>query len=327
MPLLDNLRPLYDAMSARQPDPTVGVVERRAAAHSAYRNQVVPLYGPAPESGSVTELDLQVSGSISLPSRLYRPSHGRSDDLLPVHLYLHGGGFWSGTPELFDIPCLRTAVDTRCAVLSIGYRLAPEHLFPAAVEDAYAALLWLASNAESMGLDASRTSIGGSSAGGGLAAAVALLCRDRGGPDLLFQVLEVPAVDLRPEALLQVDPEGRRFALDELRESSARYLGNPTRALEPLASPLLAPDLSGLPPALVMTAEYDPLREAGETFAARLEDAGVSTSLHMWPGQFHGSQRFETLIPEQARTYHQIVVTALREAYVSTGRGTPAPLG
>lgn len=315
MPLLDNLRLVYEAMDERQPNFS-DLAQRRAAAHDAYRSRVVPLYGPAPDGVSVAELDLPVPGGVRLRSRLYRgDARSEAGAPQPVHLYLHGGGFWSGTPELFDVPCSRVAADAGCAVLSVGYRLAPEHPFPTAVQDAYAALVWTVAHAQSLGLDASRVSIGGVSAGGGLAAAVTLLCRDRMGPELKLQVLEVPAVDLRPEGLRQHDPDGRAFALDELIDSGHRYLTDPARACEPLASPLLAPDLRGLPPALVMTAEYDPMRGAGEAYAARLAADGVPTSLRMWPGQFHGSQRLEVLIPEQAREYHLMVVSALRDAY------------
>lgn len=319
MPLLDQLRPLYKTAQASVIPGLDDLGAFRHAAHAAYRTAVVPLYGPEPSRGSVRSVNLPGAAGASLSSRIYWPSDSEDVNMssvaLPVHVYLHGGGFWSGEPGLFDVPCLRLAIDAQCAVVSIGYRLAPEHRFPTAVDDAYIAMQWISDNATVLGVDPSRMSIGGASAGGGLAAAVAVRCRDGGGPDLVLQILEVPAVDLRPGQLPTLDPDGDPYALDELMATSERYLGDLRKASDPMASPALVDDLTRLPPTLIMTAEYDPLREPAEAFAERLRVAGVRVAIRMWPGQFHGSQRFETLIPGPAHAYHRQVVDALLEAY------------
>jgi acetyl esterase len=220
--------------------------------------------------------------------------------VLPCYLYLHGGGWWLGTLDQSDSSCRGIATDVGCVVVSVDYRLAPEHKFPTAVEDSYAALLWVVEHADELGIDASRIAIGGGSAGGNLAAVVSLLARDRGGPKLVLQVLEVAALDFsRP---------GKEQYYD-------LYLGSDEHATNPHASPLLAPDLSGLPPAVVMSAQYDPLSKEDAEYAERLRHAGVPVEERCWPGQFHGSMQLAKLIPDEAREYHDQIVDALRRAF------------
>lgn len=312
MPVLEPLLPLYQAQRAGGSDLSSDrIVEQRAAAHAVYRAAVVPLYGTAPTGVSATDLVVPVADA-TISARLYRPSN---DGPLPVHLYFHGGGFWAGEAELFDIPCGRVAVDAECAVLSVNYRLAPEHPFPVPVEDCYAALVWLFENAARLGLDGDRISIGGASAGGGLAAAVTLLARDRGGPRIRLQVLEVPAVDLRAESLVRSGPTGEPLDFEGMAQAAEFYAPEAGTVDNQLASPVLAPSVEGLPEALIMTAEYDPLRAGGERYAARLAEAGVPVAHHRWDGQLHGTQHFEALIPEQAHAYHVLVVEALGRAF------------
>lgn len=245
-----------------------------------------------------TEADHRVAvagGEITV--RAYVP---RADGPLPCYVYFHGGGFWLGTLEQSDHLCRAVAADAGCAVMSVDYRLAPEHKFPTAVEDAYASLLWVVDHAAELGIDPSRLAVGGGSAGGNLAAVVALMCRDRNGPALALQVLEIAVLDFTtPDKSGYVD----------------LYLGGPAHTANPYASPLLAPDLRGLPPAVVTAAQYDRLRKEDMAYADRLREAGVVVEAECLEGQFHGSMALAKLIPVEAAAYHQRIVAALRRAF------------
>ncbi len=195
-------------------------------------------------------------------------------------------------------------------VVTPEYRLAPEHPFPAGVEDCFAALRWTVGNAE-LHVDPDRVAVGGQSAGGGLAAAVALLARDRGGPSLCFQFLGIPELDHRLDtASMRAFVDTPLWNRPNAELSWEFYLGPDVGPVSPYASPALAADLAGLPPAYVTTMEFDPLRDEGITYALRLLEAGVTVELHSFPGTFHGS----TLIPtaEVSRRAHEELLTALR---------------
>jgi acetyl esterase len=209
----------------------------------------------------------------------------------PGLYWIHGGGFVLGDVS-GDMAAPAHIADTLGAVVvSVEYRLAPEHPFPAPVEDCYAGLIWTAKHADELGIHPDRLAIGGVSAGGGLAAAVTLLARDRGGPGLCFQVLDIPEVDDRLST-----PSMREFTDTPLWNypnailSWKAYLGpEHTGQTSPYAAPARAADLSGLPPAYVVTCEFDPLRDEGIEYAQRLMQAGVPTELHHYPGTFHGA--------------------------------------
>ena len=234
----------------------------------------------------------------------------------PAHLYLHGGGFWLGRPDHFDSNCQATADGAGCVVVSVDYRLAPEHKFPTAPEDCYAALLWLVDHAAELDVDPTRVSVGGGSAGGNLTAVVALMARDRNGPELVFQLLEIPVTDLTgSQPSIVENGSGYMLTKEGMELCVEYYLADPADKTHPYASPLLADDLSGLPPALVMTAEFDPLRDEGEAYGRRLAEAGVPTSIRRWEGQFHGSIMMGKLIPDLSEEYRVMVVDALRAAY------------
>ncbi len=229
-------------------------------------------------------------GDPDVPVRVYRP---RSDAMpAPGIVMIHGGGFVIGSVEAEHAGAARMAVDTGAVVVSVEYRLAPEHPYPAGLHDCYAALAYLHAEAGALGVDAGRVALCGASAGGGLAAATALLARDLGGPLVCFQMLHIPELDDRLET-----PSMRAFVDSPLWnrplavQSWRAYLGDLSGSTEvpSYAAPSRAGDLSGLPPAYVSTAEHDPLRDEGITYALRMLQAGVSVELHQFPGTYHGS--------------------------------------
>lgn len=236
-----------------------------------------------------------------LPVRIHRPA---SDGPLPTLVYFFGGGWTLGSVDTADAICRRLVNATGCQTVTVGYRLAPEHRFPAAVDDCHTALRWLAAHADEIGVDPDRLAVGGDSAGGNLAAAVTLLARADGGPRLVAQLLVYPNTDQRPGRLddsgsahpapridlapSPADEDPLLFNRHSVAWYRQHYLADPADAAHPLASPLLAEDLSGLPPALVITAEHDPLRDEGERYAARLWEAGVPTEATRYAGMIHG---------------------------------------
>jgi acetyl esterase len=312
-PVLTPLQPLFRRLTAERPaGPKLTTAEARTAAHAMMEESFVAYYAPQAPLAEEADHRIAVDGG-SIAVRVYSPG-APGGEALPCHLYLHGGGFWLGTLDHFDPLCRALARDAGCVVASVDYRLAPEHKFPAAAEDSYAALLWVAANAGALGVDPARISVGGMSAGGDLAAVVALMARDRDGPALVLQILEAPVTDLSKGAPLEVPSEGVVLAPGNASYAQL-YLADPAQALDPYASPLRAPDLAGLPPALVMCAEYDTLAAEGKAYATRLGEAGVSVEYRCWEGQFHGSQQMAALIPEEAAAYQDMLVSALRRAY------------
>ena len=268
-------------------------------------------FRPPPDDEHVERTDLEVPAAGAAPAvrvRRYVPRRGPQPS--PGLVWCHGGGFVFGDLEVSDGRCADLAVDLSAVVVSVDYRLAPEQPFPAAVEDAYAATVWVADHAEELGIDPARLAVGGSSAGATLAAAVALMARDRGGPSLALQVLWQPAVDdacESPSSRRVIDP--RVLHRQVQLEIWDHYLG-PAGArgqVSPYAAPARADDLSGLPPAVVSVAEHDPLRDEGRAYARRLADDGVPSRLLEVPGAFHG---FEELVPDAAisrRAHRELV--------------------
>ena len=231
------------------------------------------------------------SDAPQLRVRVYTPV--ADAETRPGVLYIHGGGFCFGSIEFEHAGALAVALAANAVVVSVEYRLAPEHPFPAGIEDSYAALVWLSAEASKFGVDANRIAVMGQSAGGGLAAGVALMARDRRGPKICLQVLGIPELDHRLETVSMkefVDTPlwNRPSAIMSWR----CYLGESPGEVSPYASPSIAKDLSGLPPAYVSTMEFDPLRDEGIEYALRLLQAGVPVELHQYPGTFHGSGLF-----------------------------------
>lgn len=284
MPLEPDAARLLEAIRATgSPLGTLGA----AAAREQYdlaRAKVAP--APLP-IGAVRDLTITGRGGRPMPARLYRPS-GKSGSL-PVLLYLHGGGWVLGNLDSHDSVCRALAEHAGFAVLSPAYGLAPEEPFPAGLEDAVAALAWIGGQGAAEGLDPARIAVGGDSAGGNLAAALAILDRDSGRRAVRFQLLLYPATDFAFDT-----PSQQAFAEDHLLTRAnlewfrAQYLPDLGLAADWRASPLRVPDAAGLPPALILTAEYDPLRDEGEAFGERLSAAGVAVETWRVPGQIHG---------------------------------------
>jgi acetyl esterase len=217
---------------------------------------------------------------------------GSERQALPVVVFFHGGGWVLGSIASHDALCRRLCNSSGCLVMSVDYRLAPEHKFPAAVDDCFAATEWVAAHASELGGDSRRLAVGGDSAGGNLAAVVAILARDRGGPQLAYQMLLYPITDFMPDT-----ESYRRNGSDYFLTTSTvawfwnHYLNESSEGAHWTASPMRAASLSGLPPALVLVAEFDPLFDEGLRFAERLELAGVPVERMTCAGQIHGFLR------------------------------------
>jgi acetyl esterase len=204
-------------------------------------------------------------------------------------VYFHGGGFVMCSLDSHDGICRSLANAAGCVVVSVDYRLAPEHPYPAAPEDCYAATQWVAKNGAELAIDVTRLAIGGDSAGGNLTAVTALLARDRDGPSLRFQLLIYPVTDCAFDtASYQENAEGYMLTTGMMRWFWEKYLTDPVQGSEAYASPLRAANLANLPPGLCITAGYDPLRDEGEAYAARLREAGIAVRTSRYPGMFHG---------------------------------------
>jgi acetyl esterase/lipase len=221
--------------------------------------------------------------------RIYRPKDASGP--APGILLIHGGGFVVGNVEAENANGALMAMATGAVVVSVEYRLAPEDPYPAGLHDCYSALAWMAQHASALGIDSARIALNGTSAGGGLAAATALLARDLGGPAICFQMLHIPELDDRletPSMVSFVDSPmwNQPLAVESWRHYLGDLLGGEVPAY---AAPARATDLSGLPPAYISTAEQDPLRDEGILYGLRLLQAGVSVELHQFPGTFHGS--------------------------------------
>jgi acetyl esterase len=271
---------------------------------------------------TVTDYPVRVEGG-EIVVRAYRPS-GQAP--LPAHVELHGGGWWLGSIDEYvnEAICSFRCAHAHCVIFAVEYRLAPEHPFPMAIDDVYAALRWIADHAPELGIDADAISIGGSSAGGNLAAAVTLRARDTAGPRLVFQLLEVPALDLTGDsmraAIASEELAPIAHQLSEFETPLQRYFRDPADALLPLASPVFAEDLSGLPPAHIMTAEFDPLRDEGELYARLLTQAGVQATVTRHTGAIHGTS-YLTRVWEPAREWQREAATRIRQAHEQKGAG------
>lgn len=269
---------LDDAAASDRPNAHLLPVEQARANFEATFGAV-----PAPDVHEVFDVALDVDdGSVLV--RVYKPTPLPG---LPAVVYFHGGGWQMGSIDSHDGICRALAIETGAAVVSVGYRRPPEHKFPVAPRDCFAALRWLAATGAELGIDTTRIALAGDSAGGNLAAAVALLSRDEGGPRIACQALIYPATTFDLAIGFDMDFEGYVLFRDELQWHKNAYLARERDAESPYASPLNAA-LHDLPPTVILTAEYDPLHRQGELFAATLRSAGVPTELRQYDGMIHG---------------------------------------
>jgi acetyl esterase len=245
---------------------------------------------PVPTIGGTREVICRAAAG-AVPARLYVPTGEASGTLV---VFFHGGGFVFGSLDShYDVTCRALSAGAGCHVLSVDYRLAPEHPFPAAVEDADLALGWAAAEAAALGADPHRIVLAGGSAGGNLAAVAALRAHDRGGPRACGQLLFYPVADAPgPTPSYRDFAEGFYLTQADMAWFWQQYVPDPASGTDPAAAPLRAPDLAGLPPALVITAGHDPLRDEAEAYAARLREAGVPVVLQRYPGTIHGFLAF-----------------------------------
>ena len=287
------------------------------AARAAIEGLMAAMFASAPEIPGVETEDHWVPGAPGDPDvmvRVYTPSG--IEGPVPALYWIHGGGMVLGDVPMDDLNCKGVALEMGCVVASVEYRLAPEHPHPAPIEDCYAGLKWLAENADSLGVDSSRIAIGGASAGGGLAAALALLARDRAEVQVIFQQLIYPMLDDR-----NITPASHYVQHPKVWNRKANIagwsalLGKPAGSdgVSPYASPARAEDLSGLPPAFIIVGELDLFVDEDIEYAQRLIQAGVPVELHVFPGAFHGS---DLMVPtsENSQRWAAIRTAALRQA-------------
>ena len=283
-----------------------------AEARRQYRETRAALRPRAPELAEVR--DLEASGAMGpIPLRLYRPAPGA----LPVFIYFHGGGWVVGDLDTHDVVCRQVACQAHAAVIAVDYRLAPEHRFPAAADDAWGATTWIAAHGGELEIDPTRIAVGGDSAGGGLAAVVALMARDSRKLRLALQVLVYPVLDLRAQsASYSAYAEGYLLTRAAMLWYIAQYAPTPDAVNDWRASPLLAPWVHGVAPALIVSAELDPLFDEGEAYARRLQGARVPVQHQRVDGMVHG---FLTMGGKVDAANHAVetIAAALRGAFTT----------
>ena len=305
------------ARSGASPRARARAKHRKAA--RAWDRTELETVGTAGPDLRITEHEVPVPGYPSVRVRVYHPP-GATDGAVPACLTFFGGAFRIGGIDYptTDAGCRRRVADSGVALVAVDYALAPEHRFPTAVEQAYAALEWLFANAGELDVDPDRIGVAGTSAGGNIAAALTLVNRDRGRLPLRLQILEVPVLDLtgRHLELSATRAVGipSIIALRELRSVVRTYLATRAEARSAYASPLRATSLQGLPPAVIFTAQYDPLRGDGEAYCAALRAAGVEASAVQYLGVTHDTPIFTGALPA-ARRWHAEVVTALQRLH------------
>jgi acetyl esterase/lipase len=244
---------------------------------------------PDPPAVESVQLLLAPGPGGPVPVRAYRPQGASKDQVLPALIYIHGGGWVIGDLDTHDVVCRTLANAARCAVFSVEYRKAPESPFPAAVDDCFAALRFVSADANSLKINPNQVAVGGDSAGGNLATVIALMARDAGGPPVSFQLLIYPGADQRMQ-LPSIDRNGEGYLLTKkaMHYFRGHYLPREQDWSDWRASPLLAKLLAGLPPALVLTAGYDPLLDEGKAYAERLQEEGVKTEYRNYADMVHG---------------------------------------
>jgi acetyl esterase len=311
MPLDPQVRTFLDQLkkSGAVPPEQLSLPEARRQMEEASR-----ALGPAPAIRSIEERTIPSPGG-GIPIRIYRDCDEKN---APGVVYFHGGGWVIGSVSTHDKLCRELARDSGAVVLAVDYRLAPEHKFPAAADDAYTVTSWTAEQTQQLGIDQRKLIVAGDSAGGNLAAVTCLLARDRLGPSISLQVLIYPITDFNFETGSYRDnAQGYYLSRETMQWFWAEYLTSPADGVNPYASPLRAERVEGLPPALVLTAEYDPLRDEGEAYARRLTASGVNVELTRYAGMIHGFIRRPDAFAQAS--------CALKQVCDSIRQGTPLP--
>ena len=267
--------------------------------------------GPREPVKKVEDRVIEANG-VNLPVRIYTPE---GTGPLPILVFFHGGGWVLGDCESYDAPCRALANGAGCIVVSVEYRLAPEHKFPAPPEDCYAATVWTVRNAATLRGDPARVAIGGDSAGGNLAAVVAQMARDRGGPPLVCQVLIYPVTDCALDtASYRANADGYLLTKGAMEWFWNYYLREQGDGAKPYASPIRATSFANLPPALLITAEYDPLHDEGAAYGAKLRAAGVPVVHSDYPGMIHGFFSLAHIL-SQGKNLQAEICRELRKAF------------
>jgi acetyl esterase len=296
------------AKMSAEPSPELSLAEQRR------QSELTALEEAGEPETVATVADRTIPGPAGdIPLRIYTPE---GNGPFPVLIYFHPGGWVFGSIASSDPVCRALAKHTPCIVVSVGYRLAPEHKFPAAPEDCYTATKWIAAHAHEINADPQRIAVGGDSAGGNLTAAATLMARDRHGPALCFQVIIYGETDYyEPETdSYTTYANGYGLTRDDMIWFWQQYLAHKEDGIHPYASPLRAADLSNLPPALIITAEYDPVRDEAELYARRLQESGVPVQLSRYNGMIHGFFRMFALF-DQSKSALTEVTTALATAF------------
>jgi acetyl esterase len=314
MPVDPDAQQVLDALAAAFPGGLGAMSVQEAREAMTAMQAGVP---PGPPVHAIADRSLPGPAG-DIPVRIYTPTDSAD---LPVLVWMHGGAFALGEPWHYDRTCSEIAVAAGALVVSVDYRLAPEHKFPAGAEDCYAATAWVAEHAAEIGGDAAVVAVGGDSAGGTLAAVVALMARDRSGPSLVHQLLVYPTTLLRVSSMEYADMPLVNAATCE--HYWQLYVGSDADRKSPYCAPMNATDLSGLPPAFVVVPEVDPTRGDQERYAQRLAEAGVLTKWKRYPGSFHGFLP-ATFAIERAREAMADLTTDLRTV-LARGRAAAAP--
>jgi acetyl esterase len=319
MSLHPQSKAVLDAMAAQGGKPLEECTPAEVRATRAQNAEaMLGLAGPEQPVARVENRAIPGPATGQIPVRIYWPVIGKK---LPALVYLHGGGWVFGNIESVDRTCRVLANSAECIVVNVDYRLAPEHKFPCAAEDSHAALRYVADHAEELNADPARIAIGGDSAGGNLATAACLIARERGGPKVAFQLLVYPVVDYDDDSPSVRENEGYILSRSVMQWFWSHYVSSPAEGRHPWASPLNA-SLAGLPPAMVITAECDPLRDQGEAYARRLQQAGVPCQLKRYDGAIHVFFQMSAVI-DAGREAVADAAAALRRAFAASA-GAPA---
>jgi acetyl esterase len=309
MTLDSNIAAFLKRAASAPPLESLSLEEARASSKG-----LVQLQGPTEQVAQIDTFSVPAVDGAAIPVRIYRPIALLSDPA-PVIVFAHGGGWFRCTLDDYDKPCRSLANATGCVLASVDYRLAPEFKFPTPLDDYYAALTWVAANAQSIGADPDRLIAAGDSAGGNLAAAATSMARDRNGPRIAHQLLFYPVTNFGFDTgSYEAFATSYMLTRAAMKACWSYYLADIADGTRPYASPLRCQNLAGLPSATILTAEFDPLRDEGEQYARKLCEAGVATDLHRLPGMIHVCIHFLGMAPA-SRVLFEVSREAIRTRF------------